>query len=155
MAVRIVALRHAKPSSEGYAEDSLRPLSDEGRETQKMLMQMLEEKQINPTIILSSPLLRAKQTAQIATDTFGVKFQDEPSLGDEFDSDALLDKLSILSQNETIFLVGHAPSLGGFINRLVGENVIPHGLSKSSAAIVDFDQKVIFGKGKFIDYFKA
>ena len=155
MTVRVVALRHAKPSGEGYAEDSLRPLSSEGREIQLKLTQMLKEKGIIPTLILTSPLLRAQQTAQIATELFGVVFQDEPALGNDFDSNTLLSKISDSDKNITVFLVGHAPTLGEFMNNLVGENVLPNGLSKRSAAIVDFDDRVSFGKGKFIDYFRA
>ena len=154
MTTRIVAIRHAKPLSEGYAEDSLRPLSDEGKEVQKQLTEKLYAIGIRPTHILTSPLLRAQQTAQIATDIFEVPFKDEAALGDDFDGNKLLQSLPPPDENATVFLVGHAPTLGDFVNKLVGREALPDGLSKSTAAIVDFEAGVTFGEGTFIDYIK-
>ena len=154
MSIRIVVIRHAKSLSEGYADDSLRPLSEEGKQIQKQLTVKLRDAGIKPTLILTSPLLRAEQTAQIATDIFDVPFEDELALGNDFNGQKLLERLSQCGDNETVFLVGHAPTLGEFVNNLVGEIVLSNGISKSCAAVVDFEGDVAFGKGKFTHYYK-
>lgn len=155
MGIRIVALRHAKPESESHTDDALRPLVPEGREDQKKLSQLLKQKGIVPTRILSSPLLRAMQTAEIMGDFFGLPIEEEKSLGNYFETEALLKILSKSPPNGTIFLVGHAPTLAEFLNKLTGKNSFPSGLSKSSAAIVDFKDHVSYGAGNLIDYIRV
>lgn len=154
MSTRLVAIRHAKPLSEGYAEDALRPLSEEGKAIQLHAAKQLKDEGIVPTIILSSPLLRAQETAQVITDVFNVPFEDEIALGNDFNQESLLKRIPSPEENQTLFLVGHAPTLGHFINALVGENVLPHGLSKSCAAVVDFKDKVGVGQAKFVSYYQ-
>ncbi len=155
MGIRIVALRHAKPISEGYAEDHLRPLSEEGRFRQRLLVKMLIEKEISPSLILSSPFLRAVQTAEILAESFELDFAEEPILGQSYDSRKLLAMLADLNLDATVFLVGHAPTLENFINLLVGRVAIPEGLSKSSAAVIEFKEQIVLGKGRLVHYLKA
>lgn len=153
MTRRVVAIRHAKPLSEGYADDSLRPLSDEGKSTQKVMCKHLNDQGIIPDIIITSPYLRAMQTAEIAKETHPAEIIALDALGDPFDPDAIIQQLQNLDDGKTAFLIGHAPTLAEFINQLVGDNVLPEGMSKSSSAIVDFDDKPGFGNGKFFGYF--
>jgi len=154
MTTRLVAIRHAKPLSEGYAEDSLRPLAEEGKAVQRIVTQKIKEGGIKPDVILCSPLLRAQQTAEIIGETFDIPVQDELALGDQFDSHKLLDFLPPPDHNQTIVFVGHAPTLAEFVNQLVGEVALPNGLSKSEAAVVEFDNTIGFGKGKFIGVYQ-
>lgn len=152
MPIRIVAIRHGKPLSAGYAEDSLRPLSEEGRNATHELLQKLEIMALIPALILTSPLLRARQTAEVASAYFNAPLEDEPALGDEFDQDVLLEKLRSSSDAPTIFLVGHAPTLAKFISHLAGKAVLPKGMVQSGAAIIEFDGAPAFGAGRLIDY---
>ncbi len=154
MLLRIVAIRHAKPKSEGYADETLRPLSEEGISIQNKMTQHLKGLAIAPHIIYSSPLIRARETAQIISS----HFDDLPvisidALGYDFDSEQILSKMPEPVENKTVFLVGHTPTLGEFVNRLVGEIVIPTGLSKSGAAIVDFRSTPTPGTGEFVGYY--
>ena len=154
MVSRVVCIRHGKPISEGYADDTLRPLSDEGKEIQRKVIQRLKDDGVTPNFVLTSPLLRAQQTAQIVTDVFSIYFENEPALGTEFDAEKLLERIPRPEQNLTLFIVGHEPTLGKFVNDLVGETVLPDGLSKSSAAVIEFEEEIGFGKGKLIHYYK-
>ncbi|MFT4553053.1 MAG: phosphohistidine phosphatase [Chlamydiales bacterium] len=154
MSTRLVAIRHAKPLSEGYAEDALRPLSEEGKSIQLRATKQLKDEGIVPTLILSSPLLRAQQTAQVITDVYNLPFEEENALGYDFNQELLLKRIPSPEENQTLFLVGHAPTLGHFINALVGENVLPYGLSKSCAAVVDFKNEVGLGQAEFVSYYQ-
>ncbi len=153
MTTRLIAIRHGKPKSDGYAEDALRPLSEEGEAIQRRVTEELKGHGLKPTMILTSPLLRALQTAEVISEIFKIPVYEDPALGVEFDGDALLDSLPAPEFNETVVLVGHAPTLAQFVEKLVGAEVLPHGLAKSSAAVIDFHDEIGIGKAKFVGYY--
>jgi phosphohistidine phosphatase len=154
MVTRLVAIRHAKPSGDGYSEDSIRPLSEEGVVIQLRVAQLLKEEGISPSKILTSPLIRAQQTAKIISTVFNVPFESERALGNDFNEKTLLKRIPAPEKNQTIFLVGHTPTLGDLVNKLVGKIVLPHGLSKSSAAVLDFKESVGLGFATFVKYYE-
>lgn len=149
MSTTIIAIRHAKPLSEGYADETLRPLHEDGIAVQKQMTQLLIEKGYTPTRIYSSPILRARQTADIVAEPFSLEVTEIDALGYGLDPDYLTSLVS-QEENQTLIFVGHAPTLGEYINRLVGENVLPMGLSKSGTAIVTYDADS--HKASFVEY---
>jgi phosphohistidine phosphatase len=151
MSRRIVALRHGKPLSEGYAEDGLRPLSDEGREITARTLFSLKERGYIPTQILSSPLLRALQTAEVVADAFDLSVDVELGLGPDFDREQLLATIASMDDGGVLYLVGHAPTLADFVTELVGEQVLPAGLGKSCAATAMFNEEVTWGTAQFLE----
>ncbi len=154
MGKTLVLFRHGKPLTEGYAEDALRPLADIGKETVKETAQKLIAVNIVPTNIFSSPLLRAEESAKIIADIYAASFECEPALGNNFDTEIILKHLQALPKETTIFLVGHEPTLGRLANDLVGKIVLPDGLSKASACVIEFRDEISLGTGKFIHYYK-
>jgi len=155
MVSTLVAIRHAKPvSSEGYAEDRLRPLSEQGKKTQAQLASRLKKSGFQPNIILTSPLLRAVQSAEILAEVFQTSFEEEDALGNLFNPKQLVQRIPAPEQNQTIFLVGHAPTLAQFVNDLTQGTPLPQGLPTSGAAVVIFTEKVGFGQGKFVQLFQ-
>lgn len=155
MLTKLLVIRHGKFLNQGYAEDSLCPLSDDGREAQFRMAQFLDREGIFPTSIFCSPLLRAQQSAEVMAKYYSLPFEDEEALGNEFDMEKLLSKIPLPKKNETVFFVGHAPTLAQFVEKLVGRNVLPEGISKSASVLIHFDDKIQFGEGKFISYYKV
>lgn len=151
MPTQIIAIRHAKPESEGYAEDALRPLSDEGRVVQRKVCQEMLESGVKIDRILHSPLLRAQQTAEIVAEIFNAPIAPEPALGNAFDGEKLLKSLP---EGESIALVGHEPTLAGWVNEAVGETLLPYGLSKSGAAVISFGDQIEKGTATFITLYQ-
>lgn len=155
MLTRIVVIRHAKPSNEGFSDDDIRPLSEEGMSIQRAFTEFLKEQGVTPSIIYTSPLLRAKQTAEVIGDVYGdVPIEIVDWLGNAFNDQTALAEMPSPKDNKTIFFVGHAPTLSGFVNKLVGEEVVKAGLANSSAVIVDFRQNPDFGLGEFFGYYQ-
>jgi len=148
--MKLVAVRHAKPVSEGYAEDFLRPLSDEGKAVHRKLSEALVKEGIEPIHIFSSPLVRAMESAYVMGEVFGVGVSELPALGDEFDPAALIDLLQSFSGEETVIFVGHAPTMAKFVHDLSSDEVLLEGLGKSEAAIVEFDGEAAEKSGKFL-----
>lgn len=152
MPTTLVAVRHGKPVTEGYFDPDLYPLSKEGKIKQKEIVKRLKKDDVVADVIYSSPLLRAVQTAEIIAEAYDLEVNEIKALN-EFDEDELL-QLLFLHKNKTVFFIGHAPTLAYFVNKLVGEDVLEEGLERSSAAILEFEYDIDYGKAKFIKYYK-
>lgn len=151
MHTRLVAIRHAKPVSEGNGDETLRILSEEGRAKQKQRMQELLDDGIVPELILCSPLIRARQTAEIVSEFSGnVPIKIHEALGYDFNKDALLTFVNQYAKNKTVFFVGHSPTLSDFVNKLAGKNVTGLGLPVSGTAIIEFPDNIEFGAGTLV-----
>ncbi len=148
--IHLIAIRHAKPLSEGFADETLRPLSPEGIALQKKITRKIQQEGYRPTSIYSSPLLRAEQTAAIIADVFELEYQVEPALGYAFDAESLLHLIESTEAGATVCFVGHAPTLAGFIDSLTGKSALPAGLPTSGVAIVRFAQNIQYGSGELI-----
>jgi phosphohistidine phosphatase len=115
---KLTILRHAKAEPpENYPGDSVRPLTKRGEKDAALIATFLT--QLDPLVdwVLSSPALRAEQTAKIVAKHFsGIA----PVIYDEqiYEADAglLLTLLrSIPPEQEHALLVGHNPSLESLV----------------------------------------
>ncbi len=98
--------------------DFERPLTDEGKAEAREVALTLKRKGTHPEVIIASPLVRAKQTAEILREVFAVKGELEITEalapgGSASDVYKLLRKFLEFSE---IFLVGHEPDM----SRLAG-----------------------------------
>lgn len=72
--MKIYIMRHgnARPLTEaGVSTDDERPLTDLGRQEVAVMARVLQHLGGDPDLILSSPLVRARQTAEIVSEHFG------------------------------------------------------------------------------------
>ncbi len=126
--MKIYVLRHAE--AEPNEPDESRALTAKGEESVKDLARYLKKRQM-PDVeeVLHSPLLRAKQTAEILTSKLklNVSVAEEPLLKPDSDVAELSAKLA--KENGDLLLVGHNPHLERLIALLV------HG--RADASIVD------------------
>jgi phosphohistidine phosphatase SixA len=113
----------------------------------------LKEKQISPDTIWHSPLLRAKETAEIIASDFATNAQEEADLGLSFDEQKLLKKLPLPHENRCLFLVGHGPSLHRFIAYILGKQVLNTLAQNSSATVIDFPDRIAPGSAIFKAYY--
>lgn len=151
MISRLIVIRHGKPLSDGFAEDGLRPLSNEGRIVQRQMAERLKALGISPGLILTSPLLRAVQSAEIVGEVFEAPVEEESALGEEFDAEVVLGRIL---PGKTIAIVGHMPTLPQLVEKLVGKPVLPDGICKSGMVILSFKDKIGWGKAHFENYLK-
>lgn len=95
---------------------------------------------IRPDLLLSSPHVRARQTAEIAADVLeaGRELQLSDTLAPEGDSRALIRLLKTKhSSAENIMLVGHEPDLSLLIGMLVaGTTPVPVTLKKGGLCLL-------------------
>ena len=110
-------LRHGE-AAEG-SPDAERPLTKKGKEQARMAGRALKKLGVQPVACLTSPKLRAADTARIACEELGIEPQLEPKLaGGPFDPEALAAGLG-----EDVVLVGHDPDFSMAVHSLTGAQV--------------------------------
>ena len=65
--MKIYLVRHGiayEPGEPGYEDDTQRPLTDKGRDKMNKVAHVLKRLNMKPDVILSSPYLRTRQTAE-------------------------------------------------------------------------------------------
>jgi phosphohistidine phosphatase len=140
--MKLYLLRHAT-ASDVAPSDAERKLTREGEGEARTAGLALAELGVKPSRILTSPLVRARQTAEIAARA--LKFRGDIELLDELtngtSTPALLKVLPSHSPQEEILLVGHMPSLSDHLAALIGSKS-PQGLplGKGSVACVDVEE---------------
>ncbi|MGD0059866.1 MAG: phosphohistidine phosphatase SixA [Verrucomicrobiia bacterium] len=147
--MRLYLLRHGT-ASDVAPSDAERKLTREGEEEAQIAGLALAELGVKPSCVLSSPLVRARQTAELAARA--MKFRGEVESLDELtngtSTPTLLKVLQSYSSPEEILLVGHMPSLSEHLAALIGSKN-PQGLplGKGSVACVDLDE-LRLGRGQ-------
>ena len=121
--------------------DAERPLTKKGAEKARQVLAGLIELGAKPGAILSSPLLRAWQTGEIAATVFHLgkeKIRRTEALLPEADPTALLKDLARLSVEEVV-CTGHAPHLDEFLAHATGHSQSFTALKKAGVACLEFE----------------
>jgi phosphohistidine phosphatase len=110
-------LRHG--DAEDGSPDAERPLTEKGREQARAVGAGLKALGVELDACLTSPKVRAADTARIACEPLGVEPQLEPKLaGGPFDAEALAAGLG-----DDVLLVGHDPDFSMAVHSLTGAQV--------------------------------
>ena len=128
--------------------DAERYLTKDGVKKARMVMEGLKDLGAKPSVILSSPLLRALQTAEIAAKALHFekdKIRKTDALLPEADPAMLTRELSRIHV-EQVLCTGHAPHMDEFISLATGTRRSFTALKKAGVACVEFE-KVAPGAG--------
>jgi len=130
---KLYLIRHAKSSwKDEKLNDFDRPLNKRGKQNAPLMGSRLRDKKIMPDIILSSPALRAKTTAELISKT--VNYPKDIIFIDEIYESTPAKLHQILThvddKNSTLFLFGHNPELNALLERYVNftENLVTCGM---------------------------
>ncbi len=114
--VRLYLVRHAH--SDPGEPDELRPLSEKGREQARELAARLAE--AGPELVLSSPLLRARETAEAIARAAGTPLRVDDRLAPGATAD---DVLAVVEGAPTsVVTVGHQPDCSEIALALTGSD---------------------------------
>ena len=117
-------LRHGVAGSreEWKGDDALRPLTKKGMKNMVSQAKTIDEMDLKLDLIITSPLARAFQTADIVADELdmGEKLVQDERLGPGFSSDDLVEVLQSYPEASNILLVGHEPDFSQTISALIG-----------------------------------
>jgi phosphohistidine phosphatase len=138
--MQLLIIRHAIAVERGTAgmADDERPLTPEGRKKFREAAAGIACVVERPAALFTSPLLRARQTAEIAAAAWGrLKPQELPALADG-DFDGLAAAIAKQPREATVALVGHEPHTSDLLARLLG-GAAPERLTfrKGGAALVE------------------
>jgi phosphohistidine phosphatase len=146
--LELYLIRHGLAADRGdeYPDDSKRPLTSEGIASLRKEAKALDALDIGFDHIITSPLVRARQTA----DVFAEHLKTKPSLSN---SDALtpagsaasvIQEIGKHARKGRIALVGHEPNMGELAARLLGAR---GGVAFKKGAICRIDFEVLPPKG--------
>ena len=151
--LELYLIRHGLAAERGeeYPDDSKRPLTSEGLARLRKEAKALDNLDVSFDQILSSPLVRAKQTAEVFTEVMKSKppvaFSD--ALTPAGTPAAVIQELSRHMRKASVALVGHEPNMGELAAHLIGAKVaLP--FKKGAICRIDFSVFPPKGKGQLI-----
>jgi phosphohistidine phosphatase len=136
-------LRHGEADwPEWKKSDDERPLTKRGKREMRDVAKFLDRLKVRPNLIVTSPLPRAAQTAEIAADYLKAKLRKDELLAPGFGASKLRTVLK-RHRARVLMLVGHEPDFTQVISELTGASLK---LSKAGVALVDVDPESEEGK---------
>jgi|SRR6516165_5680273 phosphohistidine phosphatase len=124
-------------------DDAKRPLTAAGRARMKEIARALRRSGFVPDWIITSPLLRAVQTAEVVTKALGL--EERPDICDGLapggSPEALLALLGKRPERRRVLAVGHEPDLSEIAARMIGAGRHANlGFKKGGCCLIGFDQ---------------
>ena len=136
--MRLLIIRHAIAVERSPdIPDDARPLTPQGTKRFRQAARGLARLFPRPDLLLTSPLLRAVQTARIAAKAWRMPITEEAALGGGSVAE-LESALRRVPARSTVALVGHEPQVSEFLAHLIGSTQ-PDRLTfkKGGVAVVD------------------
>ncbi len=134
----VILIRHATAVDETLElRDSMRMLSPPGRAQATRLGAGLHARGVVPTLVWTSPLVRAVQTAELVLAALGVTIGIDvaPALAPEVTPRPVLAALRAVSATAVVLVVGHEPGLSALGALLTGAADYPT-IAKAEAACI-------------------
>lgn len=121
--VELYLVRHGQAvphDTPGIADDD-RPLTDDGEKEMRKVARGLRRLKVDPDRILTSPLPRARRTAEIVAERLGKEdaLEDADALRAGRDGASIRDWLGTRTE-ASLMIVGHDPAFSDLIGLLVG-----------------------------------
>ena len=141
---------HAGDPSKWMGPDDRRPLSARGRGQAERLGAFLSASGFVPDVVLTSPLLRALETAEIVGSALGVggRVRVEPALGGGLSLERVETLLAGVGSPACVVLVGHDPDFTELLGELVtGAGADGLVMRKGSFACVEVERPIRAGGG--------
>ena len=114
--MRLFIVRHAEAAA--GEPDERRPLTEAGREHARRIGRWLADDGVQPDAVLSSPLLRARETAGEIAKAVGVEAEADERLAPGAEPDDV--RAAASGRGETVVVVGHQPDCGRAVAALSG-----------------------------------
>jgi len=147
---QLYLIRHgvAEERGDAWPDDTKRPLSEDGMERLQRSTRGLARLDIWIDLVLTSPLVRARQTADIVASAFDPRpsIITVESLAPGGTYASLVADLEKLARKTRVALVGHEPGIGELAARLIGSR---HSFEFKKGAVcrIDVDEIPPVGPG--------
>lgn len=152
--MRLLVVRHARawPTGTRGVDDDKRPLTKDGAADFSKVARVLARIAPRPDLILTSPLMRARQTAEIARKAWKprVRIGEERALTQPAAA-RIVRVLAGHRRASLLMVVGHEPGVSTLLAHLVGaKSGSAFGFKKGGAALVETSDPRLAGSGELL-----
>ncbi|MFZ4776745.1 MAG: SixA phosphatase family protein [Terrimicrobiaceae bacterium] len=117
--MRIGFLRHAE-AEDANGSDFERQLTHKGHEQAAKVGKFCQHHNLVPDLIITSPVVRARQTAGIVAKVLGCDLIEERWLACGMDPEDCLKEIAAFFKKDFVLLVGHEPDFSDAIATIIG-----------------------------------
>ena len=143
IALHLLRHAHAGDPARWHGDNAIRPLSEKGRTQAEQLAKLLLRTDQAPDLFITSPRVRALETAEIVADALKVEVVVDRRLAGPLDPSLVTDILLAAGPAVRPCIVGHDPEFSELLGELVGTDAIP--MRKGALARVDFSGPDVAG----------
>jgi phosphohistidine phosphatase len=134
---KLLLVRHAKAEKDTTVKDFDRPLKYIGIQDAAFIAERLKEEGIVPQLIVTSPALRTKTTADIFAEHFKTADPQQEKFIYEASTQALLTVINDFpAEHDFVALVGHNPGIAQILYYLTGQ---VKEVNTCAVAVVEFE----------------
>lgn len=123
IALHLLRHAHAGNAARWSGDDDARPLTEKGRGQAERIGRLLAAMDNAPDVFITSPRLRAAQTAEIVAEVLGAPVLVDDRLAGPLDPDTVTAILRAAGSSERPCLVGHDPDFSELLGELLGAEV--------------------------------
>jgi len=149
----LLIVRHGLAGSrEEFAKtgqsDDLRPLTKQGVEDMKTVARGLREIVPRVDVLVTSPLARARETADIVAQTYDLQVGESDALRPDAEFEEFVNWARRQPEDSVVAAFGHEPHLSGLVAFLIGESGDARiDLKKGGSCLLKFDDLPKRGRG--------
>lgn len=114
-------MRHAS-AEEAAGSDAKRRLSEQGKREAREAAEALLEREVRPAVVLTSPRLRARETAEIVAQALGISVHEREGLNCGATAPSYLDALRP-DEDRSVLIVAHNPEITAFACALSRQSI--------------------------------
>ena len=146
IALHLLRHAHAGDPERWHGDDAERPLSEKGRRQAERLGRLLHGVDEAPDLFITSPKVRARETAELVAGALDANVVVDRRLGGGLDLSTLSDLLLANADADRPCLVGHDPDFSELLGELLGIPPVP--MRKGAIARVDVGgRSLVAGRG--------
>lgn len=136
--MQLYLFRHAEAEAGSITlPDSARQLTKRGIERTRKAAGVIKALGLKPAHLYSSPLVRARQTADLLAEALGVEVEERAEVGPGFNAQAAAQLVQNAGQDDQIMFVGHEPDFSATVSAIIGGGWVE--MKKGGLARIDVD----------------
>jgi phosphohistidine phosphatase len=152
--MNLYIIRHAWAERSGnpkWPDDFQRPLTEKGKRRFAEMACILAERGVEPTLIVTSPMVRCRQTADILAEQISrrVEIAERPELLPDGDVEDLVAwTAEQIAEHQEIAWIGHCPNVNDYTSLLIGLSNGDIRFAKGAAAAIRFENDLVPTEGE-------
>jgi phosphohistidine phosphatase len=155
--MQLLLIRHAdagERNPDQWPDDRLRPLTSEGRKSHRKVAKRLRRHGLVPSVLLTSPWLRAWQTAEETAEvTGGPAPVASEALAKEPDIGAIAAAIGRQPPDALVALVGHEPWLSELASLLLADDAERVAIDLPKSGVIGLEAEIIGGGSAVLEFF--